>query len=126
MQQATFKLLSTRVSAMTDIDKQAEANSLLQEWNEVSQALLGAKAEDVAGAATDYLHYSAYTLLGVLWLDMASAASHSSNEIVANGKAKTCAFYIKRILPRKDVYKSVVLSASDDLMALADEEFDYI
>jgi alkylation response protein AidB-like acyl-CoA dehydrogenase len=126
MQQATFNLLSTRIAAMSDSEKQAQAQALLQEWNEVSQALLGAKAEDVAGAATDYLHYSAYSLLGVLWLDMASAASHSSNEHIAKGKANTCAFYMKRILPRKEMHKSVVLSAADDLLALTDQQFDYV
>lgn len=126
MQQATFTLLSTRIAAMTDSDKQAQASSLLAEWNETSQALLGAKAEDVAGAATDYLHYSAYSLIGVLWLDMASAAAHSSNELIAKGKVNTCAFYMKRILPRKDIHKSVVLAAADDLMAVEDQQFDYV
>lgn len=126
MQQATFSLLSTRIAAMSDNEKQTQAQTLLQEWNEVSQALLGAKAEDVAGAATDYLHYSAYSLLGILWLDMASAASHSSNEHIAKGKANTCAFYMKRILPRKEMHKSVVLSAADDLLALTDQQFDYV
>ncbi len=126
MQQATLQLLSTRIAAMTDGDKQAQANSLLAEWNETSQALLGAKAEDLAGAATDYLHYSAYCLLGILWLDMASAAPHCANELIAKGKVNTCAFYMKRILPRKDTHKSVVLSAADDLMAVEDQQFDYV
>jgi alkylation response protein AidB-like acyl-CoA dehydrogenase len=126
MQQATFSLLSSRIAAMTDSVRQAQAISLLQEWNETSNALLGAKAEDIAGAATDYLHYSAYSLLGVLWLDMASAAAHSSNEHVAKGKTNTCNFYMKRLLPRKDIHKSVVLTAADDLMAVEDQQFDYI
>jgi tRNA A37 threonylcarbamoyladenosine dehydratase len=57
---------------------------------------------------------------------MASAASHSSNEHIAKGKANTCAFYMKRILPRKEMHKSVVLSAADDLLALTDQQFDYV
>jgi len=126
MQQATFNLLSSRITAMTDSVRQAQALTLLQDWNETSQALLGAKAVDIAGAATDYLHYSAYSLLGVLWLDMASAAKHSSNELIAEGKANTCNFYMKRLLPRKDIHKSVVLAAADDLMAVEDQQFDYI
>jgi alkylation response protein AidB-like acyl-CoA dehydrogenase len=126
MQQATFNLLSSRVSAMTDSVRQAQALTLLQDWNETSQALLGSTAVDIAGAATDYLHYSAYSLLGVLWLDMASAAEHSSNELVAKGKANTCDFYMKRLLPRKDIHKSVVLATADDLMAVEDQQFDYV
>ncbi|MFT6085711.1 MAG: alkylation response protein AidB-like acyl-CoA dehydrogenase [Glaciecola sp.] len=126
MQQATFNLLSSRIAAMTDSVRQAQAVNLLQDWNETSQALLGANAVDIAGAATDYLHYSAYSLLGVLWLDMASAAQHSSNDLIAKGKANTCDFYMKRLLPRKDIHKSVVLAAADDLMAVEDQQFDYI
>lgn len=126
MQQATFTLLSSRISAMTDSVKQSQAHALLQDWNETSQALLGRTAVDIAGAATDYLHYSAYSLLGVLWLDMASAAQHSSNELVAKGKANTCDFYMKRLLPRKDSHKSVILAAADDLMAVEDQQYDYV
>jgi alkylation response protein AidB-like acyl-CoA dehydrogenase len=126
MQQAAFNLLSSRIAAMTDSVRQAQAVNLLQDWNETSQALLGANAVDIAGAATDYLHYSAYSLLGVLWLDMASAAQHSSNDLVAKGKANTCDFYMKRLLPRKDIHKSVVLAAADDLMAVEDQQFDYV
>jgi alkylation response protein AidB-like acyl-CoA dehydrogenase len=126
MQQATYSLLLSRIALMSDTEKQSQAKALLQEWHEVSQALLGAKAEDVAGAASDYLHYSAYCLLGVLWLDMASAASQSTNEHIANGKVNTCAFYMKRILPRKEMHKSVVLSAADDLLALTDQQYDYV
>ena len=111
---------------MTDTEKQAQAISLLQEWDDTSKALLGAESVDIAGAATDYLHYSAYSLLGVLWLDMASAAQHVTNELVSGGKANTCAFYMKRILPRKDVHKAVVLAAADDLLAVQDQQFDYV
>ncbi|MFT5711926.1 MAG: alkylation response protein AidB-like acyl-CoA dehydrogenase, partial [Glaciecola sp.] len=114
MQQATFNLLSSRIAAMTDSVRQAQAVTLLQDWDVTSKALLGTNAVDIAGAATDYLHYSAYSLLGVLWLDMASAAQHSSNELIAKGKSNTCNFYIKRLLPRKDIHRSVVLSAADD------------
>ncbi|MEQ3653972.1 MAG: acyl-CoA dehydrogenase family protein [Glaciecola sp.] len=126
MLKATFDLLSSRVAVMKDATKQADATALLEEWEHTSTALLNAKPEDVAGAATDYLHYSAYCILGVLWLDMADAAAQSSNELVQKGKANTCAFYMKRILPRKDVHKAVVLSAADDLLALSDQEFDYV
>ncbi len=126
MLKATFDLLSSRVAAMSDIGKQEQASALLQEWNDTSKALLGAKSVDLAGAATDYLHYSAYSILGVLWLDMASAAAHSSNELIVKGKENTCNFYIKRLLPRKDIHKSVILTAADDLMALEDQQYDYV
>ena len=57
---------------------------------------------------------------------MADAAAQSGNELIQKGKANTCAFFMKRILPRKDVHKAVVLSAADDLLALSDQEYDYV
>ncbi|WP_371194132.1 acyl-CoA dehydrogenase family protein [Glaciecola sp. SC05] len=126
MLSSTLAMLSSRIGNMADEGMQQQANALLNEFNEVSTALLGSQANDVAGAATDYLHYSAYIILGILWLDMASAAKQSSNELIAQGKQKTCAFYLKRLLPRKDAHKLVIHSSADDLMALNDQEFDYI
>lgn len=126
MMTATYELLSNKVSSISDAQRQSHANSLLQEWKEVSHGLLGAKPEDAAGAATDYLHYSSYIILGVLWQSMADVASVNSNELIAKGKAKTADFYIKRLLPRKDNHKAVILDNSDDLLAHADQEFDYV
>lgn len=126
MLKSIVSLLASRINSMTDSDKQQQAKTLLDEFNDVSTGLLGAEANNVAGAATDYLYYSAYVILGILWLDMASAAQHSSNELVAQGKQKTCAFYLKRLLPRKDMHKSVIHGSADDLLAVNDQEFDYV
>lgn len=126
MMNATFELLSTKVTAINDSQRQSHASALLNEWKEVSEALLGAKPEDVAGAATDYLHYSSYVILGVLWQSMADVAASNANELIAKGKAKTADFYMKRILPRKDNHKAVILESADDLLAHADQEFDYV
>ena len=79
----------------------------------------------MAGASNDYMHYSAYALLGVLWLSMADAAQQSSNHKIKDGKANTCAFYIKRLLPRKDLHKANLLSGAADLTGISDEQFDY-
>lgn len=126
MLQATVDLFAKRLANMTDASMQSQALDLLNEFKEVSNALLGADANSVAGAATDYLHYSAYVILGMLWLDMASSAKHCSNELIALGKQKTCDFYIKRLLARKDTHKAVLHSNADDLMAVSDQEFDYV
>lgn len=123
---ATVELLSSRIDAMTDAGLQTQARELLNEFNEVSNGIFGASASDVAGAATDYMHYSAYVILGILWLDMASCAQSSSNSFIAQGKQKTCAFYMKRLLPRKEMHKSVIHSSADDLLALNEQEFDYV
>jgi hypothetical protein len=127
----TVTMLDARITKMTEKGLQQQALVLLSEFDEVSTALLsagksGTGANDIAGAATDYMHYSAYVILGILWLDMASAAKSCANELIAQGKQKTCEFYIKRLLPRKDIHKAVILSSADDLMALNDQEFDYV
>ena len=82
-------------------------------------------AVDLAGGAYDFMHYSAYCLLGVIWLSMADKAEQSDNESIKTGKANTCAFYIKRLLPRKDGFKANLFSGADDLMVVSDAEFDY-
>ncbi|MGQ8364925.1 acyl-CoA dehydrogenase family protein [Glaciecola sp. 1036] len=122
---ATISLLQQRIDAMQENENQQKALQLLQEWQNTSEALLGLSAVDVAGAATDYMHYSSYVILGILWLDMASCAKSTSNNLIAAGKSKTCDFYLKRLLPRKDLYKSALLSSAADLLAVDDQEFDY-
>jgi hypothetical protein len=64
-------------------------------------------------------------LLGVIWLSMADTAEHSDIESIKLGKANTCAFYMKRLLPRKDGFKTNLFSDAEDLMAVTDNEFDY-
>jgi hypothetical protein len=56
---------------------------------------------------------------------MADTASKNTNEKIKHGKAKTCDFYIKRLLPRKDGFKANLFNGANDLMALSDIEFDY-
>ncbi|MBT1450368.1 acyl-CoA dehydrogenase family protein [Glaciecola sp. XM2] len=123
---ATVEMLAQRIDAMQDATLQSQAKALLTEFNELSLSLLGANAVDVAGAATDYMFYSSYVIIGILWLDMADSAKQSSNSFIAQGKPKTCDFYMKRLLPRKEMHKSVLLASADDLLALNDQEFDYI
>lgn len=126
MLNATVEMLSARINGMSNKKQLEKAQALLHEWHQTSCQLLGAEPLNVAGAATDYLHYSGYVILGLLWLEMADSAKRSSNKNIKLGKAKTCEFYMKRILPRKDVHKAVILSAADDLMSIDGAEFDYV
>jgi len=125
MLNATVEMLSARINSMNNKKQLEQAQLLLHEWHQTSCQLLNSEALDVAGAATDYLHYSGYVILGLLWLQMSDAANKSTNTKIKEGKTKTCEFYIKRILPRKDVHKSVVLSSASDLMALEAINFDF-
>ncbi|MFT6268684.1 MAG: alkylation response protein AidB-like acyl-CoA dehydrogenase [Alphaproteobacteria bacterium] len=125
MLNATVEMLSARINSMSNKKQLEQAQMLLHEWHQTSSQLLSAEAIDAAGAATDYLHYSGYIILGVLWLLMADSAKKSSNPKIKTGKPATCAFYMKRILPRKDAHKAVILSSASDLMALGEDGFDY-
>lgn len=126
MLNTTYELFAAIVADISDADQRAQASEILTEWHTTSQGLVGQPATDLAGAAYDFMHYSAYCLLGVLWLSMADAASNSDNPMLAAGKGNTCAFFIKRLLPRKEVFKANLMSDADDLLDPQDHEFDYI
>lgn len=125
MLQTTFALFSDMASNIQAAEQQQQAKDILDEWLATSKQLLPLSATDLAGAAYDYMHYSAYCLLGVLWLSTADAAAQQDNATLASGKANTCAFYLKRLLPRKDLFKANLLNNADDLLSVSDTEFDY-
>lgn len=121
----THAVFAQRVSEIADEQGKKQAQTLLQEWLDCSNALLAKDPIAVAGAATDYLHYCAYVLLGVLWIDMADKASGNANKTLAAGKQQTCEFYLNRILPRKNTHKAALNLDSNDLMQMDDSTFDY-
>jgi alkylation response protein AidB-like acyl-CoA dehydrogenase len=125
MLEDTHALFANKVAEISHPQAKTQAEALLQEWLSTAEQLKTLNAIDLAAAATDFMHYSAYCLLGVIWLSMADTASKSTNEKIKHGKAKTCEFYIKRLLPRKDGFKANLFNGAEDLMALSDMEFDY-
>jgi alkylation response protein AidB-like acyl-CoA dehydrogenase len=125
MLQATHTVLAKLVANIQMSASQQFAQDILEEWFDTSKQLLSLNAVDLAGSAYDYMHYSAYSILGLLWLSMADSAQHSSIASIKSGKANTCAFYLKRLLPRKDGFKANLFSGAEDLLAPADNEFDY-
>ncbi|MBT0585315.1 acyl-CoA dehydrogenase family protein [Alteromonas oceanisediminis] len=126
MMRATRAEFIKLTDAIEDDSRRVAAQDLLAEWLEVSDNIMSFSPEDVAGAACDYLNYSSYILLGVLWYSMADAAVRGDNAAIAAGKVKTCDFYIKRLLPRKDMHKASITVGADDLLAVDDREFDYL
>lgn len=122
---ATHSVFAEMASAITDQGKRADAQALLNEWYQTSQACLALNPENAAAAACDYLNYSAYMLIGVLWLSMADKAARGDNAVLAAGKQKTCDFYLHRVLPRKDMHKAALQSDADVLLAVTEGEFDY-
>lgn len=125
MLEDTHALFASKVAEMNEQQTKAQAEALLQEWLNTAEQLKSLNAVHLAAAANDFMHYSAYCLLGVIWLSMADTASKNANEKIKLGKAKTCEFYLKRLLPRKDSFKANLFNGADDLMALSDMEFGY-
>ena len=125
MLEDSYELFAAKVAGIMNETSKAQAESLLQEWFATAQQLKNQNSVDLAGAAYDFLHYSAYCLLGVIWLSMSDTAQRSDNPAIRHGKQKTCAFYLKRLLPRKDLHKQNLLQDAQDLLIVSDQEFDY-
>ena len=126
MMEVTFNELSKKVDVMTDTTAQSQAKALLNDWRATSADCLGMAPEDVASAACDYLAYTAYSLLGVLWYTMADAAKQSDNTTLASAKQKTCDFYQARILPRRDAHKVAMQAGATSVLSVSGSEFDYL
>jgi alkylation response protein AidB-like acyl-CoA dehydrogenase len=125
MLEDTFALFNSKIKQMSNAEKQNQATSLLTEWFDIATELKQQNAVDLAGCAYDFMHYSSYCLLGVIWLSMADTAESSDNQTIKTGKANTCEFYMKRLLPRKEGFKVNLFNGADDLLAAKDAEFDY-
>ena len=122
----TRNALAELVEAMADGEAQQQASALLNEWYQTSLQVKTFSAVEAAGGACDYLAYSGYCLLGVLWYSMADCAAQSDNPVLAAGKQKTCDFYLQRILPRTSAHKAAMLAPAETLLALQGSEFDYL
>lgn len=125
MLEDTFALFTSKIEQMTNTDIQTQASELLNEWFAAATELKQQNAVDLAGTAYDFMNYSAYCLLGVIWLSMTDTAANSTIASIKSGKKNTCDFYIKRLLPRKDLFKANLFKGAEDLMAVMDSEFDY-
>lgn len=126
MLEATYDAFGEFVSQMEDKESQSRAQALLDDWRAASADCLGMSPEDVAAAACDYLAYTAYSLIGVLWYSMADAAKRGDNATLAESKAKCSAFYEARILPRRDAHKVAFQSGAENVLAVSGSEFDYL
>lgn len=122
----THAYFANQVKGIADKSQSQLAGEILTEWLQTSEALIEQSAVDLSGAAYDYMHYSAYCLLGVIWLSMADKASQSDNANLREGKQNTCAFFIKRLLPKKDLFKHNLMEDAQDLLKVDDAQFDYV
>ncbi|WP_252178211.1 acyl-CoA dehydrogenase C-terminal domain-containing protein [Endozoicomonas sp. 4G] len=105
-----------------------------KEWGDITMQL-GLKAmenaDEVGAAAVDFLMYSGYVTLAYMWADMARVATEklaegTSEEGFYKAKIQTARFYYERILPRTQAHKSAMLSGTENLLDMAEEDFGNI
>lgn len=105
---------------------------LNKEWGELTMAvgLQAMKNREVVGAAAvDYLMYSGYICLAYFWADMARVALQRLQQGEGDAgfyqaKVQTARFYFQRLLPRTLSHKSAIESGPDNLLAMAEADFD--
>ena len=124
MMESTYAAFSELVNDIEDGESKALAQGLLDDWRASSADCLGMDPTTAASAACDFLNYSAYSLIGVLWYSMADKAQRSDNAVLAASKVKTRDFYMQRILPRRDAHKVAYKAGPDSTLAISGDEFD--
>ena len=67
MMEATYQAFAELVADISDAESKGLAQGLLDDWRASSADCLGMDGTTAAAAAADYLAYSAYSLIGVLW-----------------------------------------------------------
>jgi alkylation response protein AidB-like acyl-CoA dehydrogenase len=126
MMESTYTAFNELVNDIEDGESKALAQGLLDDWRASSADCLGMDPTTAASAACDFLNYSAYSLIGVLWYSMADKAQRGENTVLAASKLKTRDFYMQRILPRRDAHKVAYKAGPDSTLAISGDEFDYL
>ena len=102
-----------------------------REWASFTNKI-GIKAilnpEEVGAASVDYLMYAGYVTLAYFWAAIADASYRALEEgteekAYYEGKIKTARFYYKRLLPKANSHRELMLSGAKTLMDLKIEEF---
>lgn len=105
-----------------------ELKEHMQQWQEIILKVSKKSMrnmDEMGAASVDFLMYSGYVLLAFFWAQMYDSADNGGRfgQSFYTGKKKTCEFYFKRILPRAQMHVNTMLSGSDNLMQINDNEF---
>lgn len=104
------------------------------EWGDVTMKI-GMKAmrnkEEVGAASVDYLMFSGYVVLAYFWARMALTAQQKldqgTDEVgFYTAKLQTATFYYERLLPRTKAHVAAMLSGSDNLLAMEEDNFLFL
>ena len=105
-----------------------ELSEYMKQWQELIVTISKKSMQnmdEMGAASVDFLMYSGYVLLAFFWAQMSDSSDKGGRfgQSFYNGKKKTCEFYFKRLLPRAQAHVTTMLSGSDNLMQLNDDEF---
>ena len=111
----------------------ASVQTRLLEWRELSAHVLAVSArnpQEIGATSVDFLAYSAYTLLGALWLQAAARAQEaldggSAEVAFYQAKLHSADFYLRRVLPRASMHREALLGGADCLMTLPEADFAF-
>ena len=106
---------------------------LTKQWKSLTRkiGLAAMRNRDAVGAASvDYMMFSGYVLLGVVWAASARAAywrleQGTSEEAFYRAKIQTADFYFAKILPRTTSLLETISTGPGSLMALESDHFAF-
>ncbi|MCS3470807.1 alkylation response protein AidB-like acyl-CoA dehydrogenase [Pseudomonas sp. JUb42] len=112
---------------------QAAARQRLGEWHGLGVNVVESCQRDpqeIGAVSVDFLAYSAYVVLGCLWLQAAVRASAAlaagSNEpAFYQAKLQAADFYWRRVLPRASGHREALLGGAQCLMAMDEADFAF-
>ena len=118
----------------TDLGFADRLRGISAEWGELTMeisALVEDNPNEIGAAAVDYLMYSGYAVLALMWSKMALSAkaalagsgNKTGSEAFYEGKLAAADFYFKRILPRSLMHAEVIRSGADSLMQMSEDGF---
>ena len=120
-----YETVLADIQALNNDSVRKELNSRLDEWAKLTAAIGEATAnglDEVGAAAHDYLMYSGYIVLAIMWARMADAAAKAEQTPFHRLKLTTANFYMERILPRADFHAAQIGCGAATLMDLSNDE----
>jgi alkylation response protein AidB-like acyl-CoA dehydrogenase len=106
---------------------------LTKQWKSLTRKIgfAGMRNRDAVGAASvDYMMFSGYVLLGVVWAASARAAYRrleqgTTEEAFYRAKIQTAEFYFAKILPRTTTLLETISTGPASLMAMDQDHFAF-
>ena len=104
---------------------------LTRQWKSLTRKIGFAamrNREAVGAASVDYIMFSGYVLLGVVWAASAKAAYRrleqgTTEEAFYRAKIQTAEFYFAKILPRTTSLLQTISTGPDPLMSMEEDQF---